>query len=139
MATSSVQVLKSHGLRVTPVREQVIGLFLKSGALALSNTDIEKELQPLDRITLYRTLRSFQEKGLIHSIVTQKGVTKYAICKHDSVEHGNHDDHVHFHCVACDTTICLTETKLPTIDVPVGFQAVDKQVIVSGRCGDCQE
>lgn len=137
--TSSSRTLKKYGLRVTPVREQVMRLFIESGTTALSNGDIEKSLKPLDRITLYRTLRVFEQKGIIHTVVGQKGTIKYASCSANCEEHSHQDDHAHFHCVDCETTMCLPDTKLPRIDVPSGFQAVDKQVILSGRCDNCQE
>jgi len=138
MSTSSADTLKSHGLRVTPVREQVLQLILQSGTTALSSAYIEQALHPLDRITLYRTLRVFEQKGIVHQVTGQKGTIKYASCTSGCGEHTHHDDHVHFHCTDCDTTVCLPDTTIPAFSVPRGFKAEDQHVLLSGLCDDCQ-
>ncbi|HEX8349604.1 MAG TPA: hypothetical protein VF598_06570, partial [Hymenobacter sp.] len=63
------QTLTRHGLRQTPVRLGVLRA-LQAALYALSGHEIEQLLGPgIDRITLYRTLRSFEEKGLIHRVM----------------------------------------------------------------------
>ncbi len=138
MNTSAAHTLRSHALRVTPVREQVMQLFLEAGTTAMSSADIEKSLKSVDRITLYRTLRVFEEKGIIHKASSHNGVIKYASCSSGCGEHSHQDDHAHFHCVDCDTTMCLPETILPTVEVPAGFKATDQHLILSGVCDNCQ-
>ncbi|MEY3321815.1 MAG: hypothetical protein RLZZ417_1398, partial [Bacteroidota bacterium] len=58
-------LLKKHDLRLTQVRKEVLSVFLIKEQ-ALSQSDIENDLGKTDRITLYRTLRSFEDNGLIH-------------------------------------------------------------------------
>ena len=59
-----VTLLKHHDLRLTQVRKEVLSVFLKKEQ-ALSQSDIEENVGQIDRITLYRTLRSFEDNGLI--------------------------------------------------------------------------
>jgi Fe2+ or Zn2+ uptake regulation protein len=66
MNTFVKETLKTHQLRNTTCREEVIGLFHRK-AIALSHSDLESNLGNLfDRVTLYRTLKTFVEKGILH-------------------------------------------------------------------------
>ena len=63
-------ILKSNQLSVTSGRRKILELFLHQDG-ALSHNDIEKKAgEKFDRVTVYRTLQAFLEKGLIHSIPT---------------------------------------------------------------------
>ena len=64
--TASETLLKNFKLRSTPNRQEILELFLQRN-YALSHGDIEKEIDSqLDRVTLYRTLKTFLDRGLIH-------------------------------------------------------------------------
>jgi Fur family transcriptional regulator, ferric uptake regulator len=139
MVSRSNAILREHGLRVTSVREKVLQIFLDAGQTALSNADIEKHFDRLDRITLYRTLRTFEEKGLIHQVVDNSNTPKYAACSDHCEEHDHHDDHAHFHCVKCEKTICLEGTVLPAVIPPSGFKVAEKHMVLSGTCDACSE
>lgn len=139
MASRSISILQHHGLRITAVRDKVLQLFLEAGQTALSNADIEKHFKHLDRITLYRTLRTFEEKGLIHQVIDNSGTPKYAHCSGDCTEHDHHDEHAHFHCVKCEKTICLEDTTLPAVKTPSGFKVAEKHLVLSGTCDTCSE
>ena len=65
----SGRLLNSFRLRSTPVREEILHLFLQKDC-ALSHGDIESEIADyLDRVTVYRTLKTFSNKGLIHKVL----------------------------------------------------------------------
>ena len=139
MANRSITTLRQHGLRITAVREKVLEIFLEAGQTALSNADIEKHFERLDRITLYRTLRTFEEKGLIHQVVDSSNTPKFAYCSNQCAEHDHHDDHAHFHCVKCEKTVCLEDTTLPSVSIPSGFKVEEKHMVLSGTCDACGE
>ena len=136
----SIQILEANGLSKTKVRKRVLELFLDS-EVALSLPDITEALQQskeLDRITLYRTLKAFEEKGIIHKAVDGTQHPKYAMCEADCSEHSHHDNHAHFHCTACDTTICLDDVPTPTIpNVPSGYAIAETTLILAGTCSKC--
>ncbi|MFZ1456094.1 MAG: transcriptional repressor, partial [Saprospiraceae bacterium] len=77
---SPEKILKKHHLRHTPFRAEVLQIFANAGK-ALSSHDIESQLSDADRITLYRTLKSFEEKGIIHKAIDGTITQKYAICE----------------------------------------------------------
>src|SRR5271154_2809507 len=92
------EILKRNMLSVTAGRKKILELFLSNSG-ALSHGDIEKKAgEKFDRVTVYRTLQAFMEKGIIHNIPTADNSILYALCKDDCSEGHHHDDHVHFVC-----------------------------------------
>lgn len=129
-------ILKKNNLSVTDSRKKILSLFLGSKD-ALAHGDIEKKAgEKFDRVTIYRTLQTFVEKGIIHSIPTSDNSIKYALCK-DCEDGHHHDDHVHFMCSNCNTTICLDDVVSPTIELPKGYKAQNVQVVINGVCDGC--
>ncbi len=95
------EILKKNELSVTEGRKKILELFLSSDG-ALAHADIEKRTgENFDRVTVYRTLQTFVDKGIIHHIPTRDNSILYALCK-DNCEAGHHhDNHVHFVCDVC--------------------------------------
>jgi len=136
MEEKVLQVLKKHQLRVTSIRKDLLGLFM-GAEVALSNQDIEEKMPDIDRVTLYRTLKSFQEKGIIHKALDGTSIPKYASCPPECTVHSHHDEHIHFHCADCSNTFCVDEIKVPEINMPSGFRANQVNVVVEGICENC--
>jgi Fur family ferric uptake transcriptional regulator len=137
MGMTTDRLLKNNQLSVTGSRKKILGLFLESQG-ALSHNDIEKKAgEKFDRVTIYRTLQKFLDKGIIHSIPSADNSIHYALCK-DNCSAGEHlDHHVHFVCHECGHTICLEEIAIPQISLPQGFQVDRVEMLVSGTCGNC--
>ncbi len=131
------EVLKNKQLSVTESRKKILELFHQSGS-ALAHGDIEKlSGEQFDRVTVYRTLQTFVEKGIIHTIPTADNAVLYALCK-DDCSGGHHlDNHVHFICDHCNTTYCLDHVVIPEIELPRGFKAHQTNVVISGTCDHC--
>ena len=104
----------------------------------MAHGDIERRAgEKFDRVTVYRTLQSFLDKGIIHSIPTADNSVRYALCKDDCTEGHHHDNHIHFVCQNCGVTICLDEVHIPKVELPAGFKAQQIEMVVSGKCKDC--
>jgi Fur family ferric uptake transcriptional regulator len=132
------ELLRKNQLSVTGSRKSILELFLFSNG-ALAHADIERQTgEKFDRVTVYRTLQSFMEKGIIHTIPTADNSIRYALCKDDCSEGHHHDNHVHFICNECSRTTCLESVTVPEVKLPRGFRPLDKQMIVTGVCGECQ-
>jgi len=132
--------LRAHGVRPTRVRRELIRL-LQSADFALSHADIERYIgADYDRVTIYRTLSTFDEFGLIHKIMDENGFAKYAMCSHDECQPGFHkDDHLHFTCTECEQTYCLPHTRISNLDVPDGFEIQNFILKAEGKCKTCTE
>jgi Fur family transcriptional regulator, ferric uptake regulator len=137
MARDTKDILKKNRLSVTASREKILNLFLdQTGALA--HGDIEKRAgEKFDRVTIYRTLQAFVEKGIIHTIPTADNSILYALCKDDCEEGHHHDHHVHFVCSQCHNTYCLDNVVTPDIKLPSGYSASQIEVVVEGKCREC--
>ncbi|HOY16393.1 MAG TPA: transcriptional repressor [Haliscomenobacter sp.] len=136
MASNAQHLLKSHQLRLTDMRTKVLDLFL-ARAEALSQNDLEQQLGKVDRITLYRTLRTFEEQGLIHKAMDGTDKQKYALCQHDCGQGAHHDHHAHFHCDTCGKTICVEDIAAPKIAPPPGFSVSETHLVIRGQCDQC--
>ena len=133
-----LEILKKNRLSVTEGRKKILELFLDSEG-ALAHADIERSTgESFDRVTVYRTLQTFVDKGIIHHIPTTDNSILYALCK-DNCEAGHHhDNHVHFICDACNKTICLEEVTVPKVKLPKGFAPKHAAMVVNGICDDCK-
>lgn len=129
-------LLRQHDLRITDARQQVLGVFF-AHSYALTHAELEQQLAQHDRVTLYRTLATFEEKGLLHRVPDDSGTMKYALCADGCAEHQHHDDHVHFKCTTCGRTECLDPIRIPTLALPTGYRATEMHLLVQGVCSRC--
>ena len=130
------QLLESKGIRVTAMR-LLIYKFLAEKEIAVTLSDIENAFGKADRTTLYRTIKTFEEKDIVHQIDDGTGITKYALCEQGCSCDIKTDLHLHFHCNNCSETICLTDHKIPQIKVPEGFVSENVNLVVKGICDKC--
>ncbi|HTQ27962.1 MAG TPA: transcriptional repressor [Puia sp.] len=134
---SNEDILKKNQLSVTESRKKILRLFVDNPG-ALSHGDIEKKVgEKFDRVTIYRTLQTFLDKGIIHSIPSADNNIHYALCKEDCSGGHHHDDHVHFICQSCGQTACLEDVVIPAVKLPRGFTISRIEMVVSGTCRDC--
>ena len=127
--------LENRNIKPTAMRLLVLKQLVESG-VALSLKDLESKFERADKATLFRTLKTFEEKKLIHSIEDGTGSVKYALCE-ENCECETQDQHVHFHCVKCGETYCLTRSKLPQTQIPSGFKASSASLVYKGVCPNC--
>ena len=138
MNSNTEQKLAAKNINPTAMRLLVLDSLLKQHS-AVSLSDIEKSLEPADRITIYRTLKTFSEKGLIHIIDDGTGSPKYALCAEDCDANQHHDLHVHFYCVSCKETFCLPNSKIPEVALPADFTTTEMNLVVKGVCSKCKK
>jgi Fur family ferric uptake transcriptional regulator len=132
------KMLADHGLRNTDFRREVLQILKSHQGIAIATPDIEERLGYFDRITLYRTIKTFIDKGLVHQTIDNDGQTKYALCDTHCDEHAHHDDHAHFKCDACKRTLCIpVPVQIAKIDIPAGYQVGQVTVNLTGICEQC--
>lgn len=127
-------ILKNHKLRITESRIEILGFFLNHRK-ALSFRDLESALSGYDRVTLYRTLHSFTENGILHKIPDDTGFATYGLC-HDTCDaDSHHHHHIHFKCNECGTIECV-EKDLPHYQLP-GYEIQEANLVLNGICQSC--
>lgn len=123
-------ILKKCHLRNTAIRREILKLFIDTES-ALSLQKISDSLEGnFDRTTIYRTLKSFMEKGIVHQV--QDSETKYIFSEETSPI-----NHAHFKCNNCGDLICLTELNIKKPELPNGYVLENINLLVSGTCKDC--
>ena len=127
--------LEKRKIKPTTMRLLVLRKLVESGS-AISLSDLDAKFEQADKATLYRTLKTFEDKKLIHSIDDGTGSVKYALCE-EGCECEPQDQHVHFHCVNCGETYCLTQSKIPQTKIPAGFRASSASMVYKGACANC--
>jgi Fur family ferric uptake transcriptional regulator len=123
-------------IKPTAMRELVLEVLTREKT-AISLPELEQKFEKADKATLYRTLKTFKERKLIHSIEDGSGPVKYALCLEEcscDIE----DLHVHFHCKRCDKTYCLHEIPVPAISLPKDFSLESVDMVVQGVCANCK-
>ena len=143
--TKTEKILSSHGIRPTQMRSEIYK-FLKRKQSAVSFSDLKKVFaeksetnKTANRTTFYRNLKIFEDKGLIHQINDGTGVAKFAISDENVKGKYGSDLHLHFHCNKCDETVCLTDYKIPPLNLPKGFIANDANMVLKGICDKCSQ
>lgn len=129
-------ILKKHKLRITTCRLDVIEYFLNKKK-ALSQGDLESKFSNYDRVTLYRTLGSFLESGILHKIPNETGSATYGLCYETCSPEDHSHNHVHFKCNKCGEIECLDDKAVPTVNLPNGYKIKSVNMIVDGLCLNC--
>ena len=130
------EVLKRHNVKPTAMRILVLE-YLIDKQVAVSLTDLYEAFEKSDRTTLYRTLKVFEEKGMVHSIDDGTGVPKYALCEEGCKCEIERDLHLHFHCRVCGETKCLTSYKIPEVNLPPQYIPEEANLVIKGICDGC--
>ena len=132
------KILTKQGLKKTPIRKDLLAIFLTSNT-ALSHAMLEQQIgQKYDRVILYRTLNTFEEKGILHKIMNFEGIAMYALCVEECEEHHHHDNHIHFFCEKCEETSCVSEEYTPKIVLAKEYFVHEIMISVKGICPKCQ-
>ncbi len=132
-----IELLDSHGLRKTPIRREILKLFLEHD-FALSAGDILSKITVQhDRVTIYRALTSFEEHGLLHRASKDGQGIKYALDTSHYPDKTDHKMHVHFVCDECHHTYCLDTIEIPEVKVSPGFSVNKVNYTLGGICKEC--
>lgn len=138
MSKELENILIAKQINPTAMRLLVLEFILKQEA-AFSLSSLEKELQHSDKVTLYRTVKTFEEKGLIHTIKDGTEAAKYAVCEEECKAGVHYDKHIHFYCTNCKELLCLPKENMPEIKLPESFQVSEVSLVARGICDNCNK
>lgn len=137
--TDLEKLLKDHDLRKTTFRKELLRLFMGSKS-TLTVEEIKIRVGATnDKVTIYRALEAFEDKGLIHKVPDKSNLTRYALCHVGCTaqEHVHH--HAHLICNDCDETFCIDGLEIPKIKGIDGFVVQESSLTLKGICPDCNQ
>jgi Fe2+ or Zn2+ uptake regulation protein len=135
MAVDPSDLLRRHGLRVTPQRLAVMGAV---GAEPHATADrvavnVRGEIGSISVQAVYDALAALTEKGLVRRIQPAGSPARY--------EGRVGDNHHHLVCRVCDRMVdvdCVVgEPPCLTAVDDFGYEVDEAEVIYWGRCPDC--
>jgi Fur family ferric uptake transcriptional regulator len=130
----ATEVLYTRQLKRTSCREGIIEVIMAADR-ALSENEIRERLAGnYDRTTFYRSFKTLEEHKIIHKIVVDNQIVKYAL--DNSITHKH--EHAHFYCNSCHTVQCLDNLPVQEVQLPVGFTMTEKEILIKGICAYCK-
>jgi len=130
LCMQALQILRAHALRQTKCRVEVLQYFLRASQ-AQTHADLEASLPAYDRVTLYRTLNTFEQLGILHRVMDETAVLKYALSQRKA-------PHAHFRCERCQTTTCM-DVAVPAIALKPGYEVHQQALLLTGICPHCSQ
>ncbi|HEY5150459.1 MAG TPA: Fur family transcriptional regulator [Mycobacterium sp.] len=135
------QLLRARGLRRMPSRIAVLAV-LEPVDGHLSVADIHQRIlevtpagtQPPDLATVYRTVTTLVEQGVLHALTVEGGVSTYGLAERP---------HHHAVCTSCGTIIEVPAKRLSTalehaIEGSSFTLSEQAGLTLHGLCPDCQ-
>jgi Fur family transcriptional regulator, ferric uptake regulator len=130
----AIDILNHHHLKRTSCREGIIEVVISANQ-ALSENEIRERLAGnYDRTTFYRSFKTLEEHQIIHKIVVDNQLVKYALG--NTVTHKN--EHVHFYCHECNTVKCMDAIPVEKYRLPDGYADIETEVLIKGTCANCR-
>ena len=134
----ALEQIRKAGLRRTKAREWILGILLEADR-PLTHQQISAELTAVDsdKVTLYRTLNTLKESGLVHAVQGIGGTLLF--CANPVASVSCPGNHAHFQCRGCGAMQCIEAQKLPRIVMTRGAQVEAKQLVAFGLCPVCAQ
>ena len=131
-------ILSKNHINRTKFRTELLNLFYTSRK-SLSVEDIMRFFsKSINKATVYRSLDSFENKGLIHRVPDSNNCKRYSLCKDNECSATSHNhNHGHFICYSCNQTFCLEDIESPEIPSIKGFNIKELKLTFEGYCISC--
>lgn len=127
--------IKAASLKVTPARVATMQLF-ESHDSPLDAQHLVEHLvkEGIDRVTVFRLLNAFVEKGLIRKLEFGEGKARYEL--------SSKEDHHHLICEQCGTVSDIEDTVIPALEKHIDsshhFKVNRHSLEFFGLCQECQ-
>lgn len=128
---------KKHNLNITPQRVAIYEQLIKSQDHPCSEDIFErvrKVFADISLDTVYRTLTTFAEMGLVHIVEGYGEVKRYE---------PDINPHHHFRCLVCNNIVDFHNESYDSLKIPKQFQknfnVSNVKVVLEGKCARCTE
>ena len=129
---TSAEILQSRNIRPSLTRVMIFD-YLRSHRTHPTVDEIHSALvakaPTLSKTTVYNTVKLLSSEGIIKMITIEEQQARFDACA---------DQHGHFLCTDCGTVYDF-DTKMPTDNIPDGFDVFTKEVYFTGKCKKCKE
>jgi len=127
------EILHKHNLVRTSCRQSIIDTIENTGH-AISEDEIKQKVEATyDRTTFYRSFKTLIENNIIHKIVVDNQLVKYALTENNNES----KKHVHFYCNQCGVVECFPHAEINKLVLPTGYRQVETELIIKGFCSNC--
>lgn len=130
-----IDILNSHKLKRTSCREGIIEVVMTATQALSENQIRERLVGNYDRTTFYRSFKTLEEHKIIHKIVVDNQLVKYAL---DNVL-THKDEHAHFYCHHCNAVKCMDNVPVQKYELPEGYSDAETEVLIKGTCANCKD
>ena len=129
------KLLRTRNLKATELRLDLLKI-ISSFSKAVSYKEIQNSLIKFDRVTLYRTLNTFINRGILHKIIFEDNQSFYALCSMECTSDKHQCQHIHFQCNHCKEVSCIESKNSIQLDISNHF-VDDIEITASGLCQRC--
>ncbi|HQW11518.1 MAG TPA: transcriptional repressor [Saprospiraceae bacterium] len=131
-------ILDRHKLRKTSIRLALLR-YLSNKHRAVSQSELEDYFKAENRVTIYRVLKDFERKGMIHRVLHTEQGNLFALCRDCHHLTAHPEEHAHFKCTDCSKVYCMPKVKLPSLSLPNGFVPKVFVYHILGTCNHCSQ
>jgi Fur family transcriptional regulator, peroxide stress response regulator len=135
METTEIKnILSKNGIKPSLHRMKILDYLIKMKNHPTVDTifkDISDDIPTLSKTTVYNTLKTFQESGVVQAITIEDNEVKYDATL---------DKHAHFKCGQCGQLYDLSmTTKVLYLKSVDGHLVNESQLYYKGICKSCQK
>ena len=131
-----LQLLKRHKVNITRNRISILAAVLSmKGAVAASSIFAEAGIDA-DRVTIYRTLKVFERKGVLQLVANTHGKVEFCIRPGILGMEEMETVYARSICIACGTQAPLDFPKPADIEGMYGFDP--SEILIKGLCWSCR-
>ena len=133
------EILSKYGISNTQFRIDLLSLFFNCKSSLTTVEILKKFNRNINKVTIYRALKSFESKGLIHLVPDKNNLRKYSLCNLDTYTPNTHNhQHAHFICYSCDQTFCLEDSKIENFISKSIHEVKNYNLVLEGFCSNCK-
>lgn len=127
------EILQQNNLIRTSCREEIIKTIVESPT-PLSEEEVKTAISSnFNRTTFYRTFKTLIAKEVIHKIVIDNTLIKYAITEKQNLT----KQHAHFYCQSCSRVFCIPEVSWEYNGLPDYYKPEQAELLIKGYCTKC--
>lgn len=135
---SLINKLREYQVHLTQNRIAVFKLLTESKT-ALSVCTIMKQSESLlDRISVYRALKYFSQKGIVEIVPNNKGNASYILASiNKKIVKRKNNKSAYFVCSSCQQTEIILEPIVVNLDLLTNRRIRNYKLIIEGLCISC--